>query len=82
MKKRCNFVPIATSEDDCMRHVLLIGFEPYSPFKVNPSAEIVKRLDGKIIRESKVEGHVLSPIFRAFQTLERMIKKTYYRMNV
>jgi len=41
------------------RHVLLTGFEPFDGDSVNPSGEVAKRLDGRIIGDSTVRGAIL-----------------------
>jgi pyroglutamyl-peptidase len=41
------------------RTVLLTGFEPYGGRDLNPSAEIVKALDGQEVCGARVAGHVL-----------------------
>lgn len=45
--------------------VLLTGFEPYGGRGVNPSAEVVKRLDGAEIEGHRVAGRVLPVSFAA-----------------
>jgi len=44
--------------------VLLTGFEPYGKWDKNPSSEIVKSLDGKVIGGAKIYGIELPVSFR------------------
>jgi pyroglutamyl-peptidase len=41
------------------RHVLLTGFEPFDGDGVNPSGEVAKRLDGKIVGDGVVRSVIL-----------------------
>ena len=41
------------------RVALLTGFEPYGGHGVNPSQEIVKRLDGLVLHDHRVAGRIL-----------------------
>ena len=43
--------------------ILLTGFEPFGGEPINPSAEIVRRLDGRVIAGQRVVGRVLSCVF-------------------
>ncbi len=52
------------------RFVVLTGFEPYGGRDLNPSAEIVKALDGQAFAGTRVAGHVL-PV--SLQRLNRHI---------
>lgn len=47
-----------------MKTVLLTGFEPFGGDRVNPSAEIVRQLNGEIIAGHAVKGVVLPCVFR------------------
>jgi pyroglutamyl-peptidase len=42
------------------RHVLLTGFEPFDGDSVNPSGEVAKQLDGKVIGGCAVRSVILS----------------------
>ncbi|KAA0548573.1 pyroglutamyl-peptidase I [Bacillus sp. BGMRC 2118] len=42
-----------------MKRLLVTGFEPFLEYKVNPTEEIVKSLDGKFIGDFEVFGRVL-----------------------
>jgi pyroglutamyl-peptidase len=42
------------------RHILLTGFEPFDGDAVNPSGEVVKRLDGRAIGDAVVRSAILS----------------------
>lgn len=44
---------------DPPRHILLTGFEPFDGDPVNPSGEVAKRLDGKMIGECVVRSAIL-----------------------
>ncbi|HUP36633.1 MAG TPA: hypothetical protein VNC82_14445 [Candidatus Limnocylindria bacterium] len=44
---------------DPHRHVLLTGFEPFDGDPVNPSGEVAKRLDGRVVGDCVVRGVVL-----------------------
>jgi pyroglutamyl-peptidase len=41
------------------RHILLTGFEPFDGDRVNPSGEVAKRLDGKVIGDCVVRSAIL-----------------------
>jgi pyroglutamyl-peptidase len=41
------------------RHVLLTGFEPFGPHRVNPSELLVRSLDGRVIGERRIVARVL-----------------------
>jgi pyroglutamyl-peptidase len=41
------------------RHVLLTGFEPFDGDTVNPSGEVAKQLDGRVIGDCVVQGVIL-----------------------
>jgi pyroglutamyl-peptidase len=41
------------------RHILLTGFEPFDGDSVNPSGEVAKRLDGRVIGECVVQSVIL-----------------------
>ncbi len=42
-----------------MKTLLLTGFEPFLQFKINPTDEIVKALNGREIGEYQIVGHTL-----------------------
>ena len=44
---------------DPPRHVLLTGFEPFDGDSVNPSGEVAKLLDGRVIGDCVVRGAIL-----------------------
>ncbi len=44
---------------DPPRHILLTGFEPFDGDSVNPSGEVAKQLDGKVIGDCVVRSVVL-----------------------
>lgn len=46
-------------------NVLLIGFEPFAGERVNPSAEIVRALEGEVIAAHRVVGSILPVAFAA-----------------
>jgi pyroglutamyl-peptidase len=41
------------------RHILLTGFEPFDGDTVNPSGEVAKLLDGKVVRDTVVRSVIL-----------------------
>jgi pyroglutamyl-peptidase len=41
------------------RHILLTGFEPFDGDSVNPSGEVAKRLDGRVIDDCVVRSAIL-----------------------
>lgn len=55
-----------------MKRLLLTGFEPFLEFKVNPTEEIVKVLQGKVIGDYEVFGRVLPVDFN--QTATRALQ--------
>ncbi|WP_047980858.1 pyroglutamyl-peptidase I [Ornithinibacillus contaminans] len=46
-----------------MKKLLLTGFEPFLAFPINPTTEIIKALQGKVIGDYEVIGEVLSVDF-------------------
>jgi len=44
---------------DPPRHVLLTGFEPFDGDPVNPSGEVAKQLDGRVIGDRVVRSAIL-----------------------
>lgn len=57
-----------------MKTILLTGFEPFGGERRNPSAEIVRALDGRIIAGHRVTGAVLPCVFgRSLAVLKRQI---------
>jgi len=61
--------------------VLLTGFEPFGGEPLNPSAEIVARLDGRTIERHRVVGRVLSCVFgRALEELHAALAATTPRL--
>ncbi|MFW9966583.1 MAG: pyroglutamyl-peptidase I [Candidatus Thorarchaeota archaeon] len=42
-----------------MRQLLITGFEPFDGYSVNPSAELARIIDGKIIGKYEITGEVL-----------------------
>ncbi len=44
---------------DPPRHILLTGFEPFDRDRVNPSGEVAKRLDGRVIGDCVVRSVIL-----------------------
>ncbi|WP_456277467.1 pyroglutamyl-peptidase I [Bacillus sp. AK128] len=55
-----------------MKRLLLTGFVPFLEFKVNPTEEIAKALDGKVIGNYEIVGRVLPVEFS--QTAVRAIE--------
>jgi pyroglutamyl-peptidase len=57
--------------------VLLTGFEPFGPYKANPSGEIARALDGATVGGARVRGLVL-PVHgsEATATLARVLDTT------
>jgi pyroglutamyl-peptidase len=49
------------------RSALITGFEPYGGRRVNPSAEVVKRLDGAKVEALTVLGRILPVSYRSLQ---------------
>jgi pyroglutamyl-peptidase len=47
--------------------VLLTGFEPYGGRGINPSTEVVKRLDGATVAGARVTGRTLPVSFRSLR---------------
>ena len=48
-----------SSSQDAPRHLLLTGFEPFDGDGVNPSGEVAKQLDGRVIGDCAVRGLIL-----------------------
>jgi pyroglutamyl-peptidase len=60
-----------------MKTILLTGFEPFGGARVNPSQEIVRRLDGAVIAGHRVVGAVLPCVFGgAIRELRRRLRAT------
>jgi pyroglutamyl-peptidase len=58
-----------------MRKVLITGFEPFDGYSVNPSAELARIVDGKIIGKYEITGEVLPLDYnRAFSKLVKLIE--------
>jgi pyroglutamyl-peptidase len=49
------------------KHVLVTGFEPFHDFKVNPSAMLVRALEGRLIAGRLVVGRVLPAETRSME---------------
>jgi pyroglutamyl-peptidase len=59
-----------------MKPVLLTGFEPFGGDLINPSAEIVRQLDGMEIGRRQVIGAVLPCVFaKATRELTRLLRQ-------
>ena len=48
-----------SASPEARRHLLLTGFEPFDGDSVNPSGEVAKQLDGRVIGDRVVKGLVL-----------------------
>ena len=48
-----------------MKKLLLTGFEPFLSFPVNPTMQLVEKLDGTVIGDYKICGKILSVNFNA-----------------
>ncbi len=58
-----------------MKRVLITGFEPFGGETVNPSAEIARALDGRVIAGRTVVGAVLPCVFGAsIAELKRLLR--------
>lgn len=58
-----------------MKTILLAGFEPFGGESINPSQQIVTRLDGAIIAKHKIAGVVLPCEFgRSIRELKKQIQ--------
>lgn len=61
-----------------MKTVLLTGFEPFNGERVNPSAEIARRLHGAVIAGHRVDGTVLPCTFGgAIAELKRRLRASH-----
>lgn len=59
---------IKTTEGElAMKKLLVTGFEPFLQFTLNPTEEVVKALDGKVIGHYQIVGKVLPVEFGAAQ---------------
>lgn len=59
-----------------MKKLLLTGFEPFGGSDINPSAEVVKALDGKSISNVSVHGFIVPLIYKDIQdSIVRLITK-------
>jgi len=57
-----------------MEQIILTGFEPFGPYKFNPTKESTINFDNKIIDNYKVSGVVLPcTYFGAFEILKKLI---------
>ena len=61
-----------------MKKLLLTGFEPFLQFKINPTDEIVKALNGETIRDYKIIGVTL-PV--DYEKSEQQILHTIEKVN-
>src|SRR2546429_8726681 len=50
--------------NSCRRVIRATGFEPYAEHKINPSAEVAKALDGRVVGSAVVRSAVL-PVHHA-----------------
>jgi pyroglutamyl-peptidase len=58
-----------------MRTVLLTGFEAFGGEKINPSGEIARALDGRVLQQRRVTGAVLPCVFGAAKVeLRRLVR--------
>jgi len=58
-----------------MKSVLLTGFEPFGGEKTNPSGEIARALDGRVLLGRRVTGAVLPCVFGAANVeLRRLVR--------
>lgn len=63
--------------------ILLAGFEPFDGASINPSAEIVRRLDGSIISGCRVHGVVLRCEFgRSVSELKGALRRVNPRLVI
>lgn len=59
-----------------LRRVLVTGFEPFGGYRVNPSAELARRLDGARIGRARVSGRLLPvDLARIDRVLEKLVKE-------
>ncbi len=57
-----------------MRQLLITGFEPFDGYSVNPSAELARIIDGKIIGKYEITGEVLPLDYNnAFSILVQLV---------
>lgn len=42
-----------------MKRAIVTGFEPFGPYKYNPTQDLAKELDGKVIQDTQIKGLVL-----------------------
>jgi pyroglutamyl-peptidase len=60
-----------------MKTVLITGFEPFGGEKVNPSQEIARQLNGRVIAGRRVIGRILPCVFGvANAELRRILRET------
>jgi pyroglutamyl-peptidase len=60
-----------------MKTVLITGFEPFGGEKVNPSQEIARQLNGRVIAGRRVIGRILPCVFGAANAeLRRILRET------
>jgi pyroglutamyl-peptidase len=59
-----------------MKQVILTGFGPFGPYKFNPTEDLVKEYDERLVGNAKVKGLVLPCTYHgAFDILSKMIDK-------
>lgn len=58
------------------RHILLTGFDPFDGDAVNPSGEVAKRLDGRVIGDRVVRSAVLPVQHETAQAVVRPLLET------
>ncbi len=60
-----------------MKTVLITGFEPFGGEKINPSQEIARQLNGRVIAGRRVIGRILPCVFGAANAeLRRILRET------
>ncbi len=59
-----------------MPNLLITGFEPFDGFSINPSAVLARQLDGQIINQYQISGHVLPLDYtKAFDVMKSHIEE-------
>ena len=63
-----------------MEKLLLTGFEPFLTNPINPTMDIVRALDGKMVGNYEIAGHVLTVDFneapKQFLNIVKQVKPT------
>jgi len=59
-----------------MKELMITGFNPFGPYKYNPTQDIVEHFTGKTVAGYKINAILLPTIYYAFRLIEQEIERT------